>query len=230
MTFTAHLLSMLAAVALPPAPTDGIRDDARVLSEKGRAVLVKEMQAFTERTGLLMFLDTNTFLDGSTNTRLRAKQLLPAWSGARDGVVMCVDRSSQEPPGIQVADAVWKRPNDAEVLAALDEVLRGMNGRAVSEETVTSGLRALMERLTELHHRAADRSSVWKKSDLLLATYFLSSVFIGALLIWIISRRLRRSEGAAAVQHYFPEVVVGQRFGAPYGGGVIVELTYRREV
>lgn len=230
MKFIASLLSLLAVAALPPAPTDGIRDDARVLSERGRATLVKEMQEFNARTGLLMFVDTNTFLDNSTNVRARARQLLPAWSGVRAGVLVCIDRSASEPPCIQVADPIWKRSSEPEVLAVIDEATRRLGEQGMSETTLINGMRLLMEKLSELDQLATARAEVWKHSDRLLATWLLACALLGAACTWLISRRLRSSEGAESAQHWFPDVSVGQRFGAPIGGGVIVVLTYHREV
>ena len=221
---------MLAAAALPSAPADGIRDDARVLSERGRQTMVTEMGAFTERTGLRIFLDTNTFLESSTNARVRAKQLLAAWSGDKAGVLVCLDRTSQEPPGIQVSDPVWKRSSEPEVLAAIDEASTILSGAKVDEIAVVTGLRSLMAKLIKLDQLASARTKIWRPSDRLLAGGFLACVLIGGLATLLVSSRLRRSERAIATQHFFPDVSVGQRFGAPFGGGVVVELNYRREI
>ncbi len=230
MTFSAHLLAMLAAAALPPAPVDGIRDDAHILSERAQQTMVTEMKAFTERTGLRIFLDTNTFLESSTNARIRAKQLLTAWSGEKAGVLVCMDRTSQEPPGIQVSDQVWKRSSEPEVLAAIDEASVILSGPKVDEVAVVTGLRSLMEKLVKLDQLAGARTKIWRPSDKLLAGGFLACVLIGGLITLLVSKRLKRTEGELATQHYFPDVSVGQRFGAPFGGGVIVEVSYRREI
>lgn len=230
MTLSAHLLSMLAAAALPPAPLDGIRDDARLFSDKGRQALASEMRSFTEKTGLAIFVDASTFLPTGTNARARAKALRPVWTGARDGVVICIDRSSQDPPGIELSDAIWNRDSEPEVLAMLDNNLRFFSSRKLDEALTIEGVKMLMQRLTTLEDLARQRTRLWRPSDTLLAGAFAAILLVGMLLTVVLSRLLRRSESDSAAEYWFPDVNVGQRFGAPFGGGVIVELTYHRDL
>lgn len=66
------------------------------------------------------------------------------------------------------------------------------------------------------------------RRDAFIAAAFAAVVLLGGLIAWFISRRLRQREFERAVQHSFPDVEVSQRFGANCGGGVIVEIAFRK--
>lgn len=230
MSFAACLVSLALAVApaLPPAPADGIRDDARVLTSEAKAILAQEMQVFTAETGLRLFIDTNTYLDGDMNPGERCRQLVRAWCGDTPGAVICVDRASKPMHAIQIAPAFWERSSELEVMPALMAAAEQVGQAQVSSDGLAAGARTLMKRLTELEKLAKSRSRVLDHSDWLLAAAFGACLAVGGLVAWILSRWLKRYEKEKAVEHTFPDVEVGQRFGAPNGGGVVVEMSFRK--
>lgn len=230
MSLTACIAGLLAAAAsaLPPSPADGIRDDARVFPVEARAVLSAEMQAFTSASGIRLFIDTNTYLEADVNPGERCRQLVRAWCGEEPGVVICVDRASKPMHAIQISPALWARSSELEIMPALLAAAEQIGRSQVSAEGLTEGARTLMKRLTRLEKLARARERVLDHSDKLLASAFGASLAVGGLVAWLLSRRMRRHEIAQAVQHTFPDVEVGQRFGAPNGGGVVVEVSFRK--
>ena len=232
MIFSTGVLSMVAAVtaALPLAPVDGLRDDAHVFSNETQAALLQERTQFVQQTGLRLFIDTNTYLDGSMTAGERARALLRAWSGdpPQRSVMVCVDRSSRGLPVLHVSADLWQRYNEPQLITVLREVAEQMGRDKVTEESITRGLRLLMKELSRLETLARQRGSAFQSNDLLFAGIFTGCLFIGSFVIMLMARRLGQSEEHRAVQHYFPDVEVGQRFGAPCGGGVVVEVRYRR--
>lgn len=230
MTFSTGILSMAAAVAtmLPPAPVDGLRDDGRVFSTVTKQALIQERAAFAQQTGIQLFIDTNTYLDGSQSAGERSRALLKAWADNQRGVIICVDRSSRGLPILHVSADLWRRYSEPELITALRIAAEQMGRSKVTEESITSGLRLLMKELGRLENLARQRGNAFQSSDLLFAGIFTGCLFIGAFVIMLIARRLGQGEDHRAVQHYFPDVEVGQRFGAPCGGGVVVEVEYRR--
>ena len=232
MILSTGVLSMVAAVAaaLPVAPADGLRDDAHVFSSETQAALAKEREQFGRQTGLRLFVDTNTYLDGTLSGGERARALLRAWSGdpPQRSVIVCVDRSSRGLPVLHVSADLWQRYNEPQLITVLRSVAEPMGRDKVTEESIVTGLRLLMKELTRLENVARQRGDVFQSSDLLFAGVFTGALFIGGFVIMLIARRLGQGEEERAVQHHFPDVAVGQRFGAPCGGGVVVEAQYRR--
>jgi len=89
-------------------------------------------------------------------------------------------------------------------------------------------VRLLMKELTRLENEARQRSNAFRGTDMLFAGIFTGSLFIGGFVVMLIARRLGQGEEHRAARHHLPDVEVGQRFGAPCGGGVVVEVRYRR--
>lgn len=229
MSFAACIigLALAAAPALPPVPADGIRDDARVFATETKAALVRDMQDFHTATGVRLFIDTNTYLEGDINPGERCRQLVKAWCGGDPGAVICVDRASKPMHAIQISPALWERSSELEVMPAMMAAAELIGRSQVNSDGLAEGARTLMKRLTKLEKLARSRERVMDHSDQLLAGAFAGCLAVGGLAAWLLTRWLRRYEKEQAVEHTFPDVDVGQRFGAPNGGGVVVEISYR---
>jgi hypothetical protein len=225
------LLNLLAlpffalTAALPLAPQDGIRDDAQVLTAEVRSQVSAEMQGFTERTGIRLFIDTNTYIESSTASD-RARALTRAWAGDEPAALMCVDRSSPQPPSVHVSDVMWRDYTEPELMASLRRTLEGMEGGKVNEANVVRGVRQLMKELEALRVIAQQRQRWISGKDWVLLIGFTALLAGIGTLGYFLTKRLRQREQSEAVQHFFPDVVVEQRLGASSGGGVLVELDY----
>jgi hypothetical protein len=230
MTFSTGIFSTIAAVAaiMPTKPADGFRDDGRVFSTETRQALVRERAGLAQQTGIQLFIDTNTYLDGSQSAGERSRALLKAWADNQRGVIICVDRSSRGLPILHVSADLWQRYTEPELITVLRLAAEEMGRSKVTEESITSGVRLLMKELGELEILARQRGNAFQSSDLLFAGIFSGCLFLGGFVIMLVARRLGQGEDHRAVQYYLPDVEVGQRFGAPCGGGVVVEVQYRR--
>lgn len=230
MTFSTAIISFAAAVAtaLPMKPVDGIRDDGRVFSTETKQALVRELAGFTSATGIRLFIETNTYLDGTQSAGERARALLRAWSDGSKAAVVCVDRAARGLPVLHVSADLWQRYSEPALITALRRAADEMGRSKVTEESIASGVRLLMNELTKLESLAQQRNRTMQSSDLPLAGAFAGCLIIGSFIIMLLARRLGQKESQGAVQHVLPEVEVGQRFGAPCGGGVLVEVQYRR--
>jgi len=230
MSLAACIVSfaLAAASALPPAPVDGIRDDARVFPAGTRAALVQEMQAFTAETGLRLFIDTNTYLDGDSNPGDRARRLIKAWCGDAPGAVICVDRASKPMYAIQLSPALWQRTSELEMMPAIQAASEQIGRLQLTEEGLAGGARVFMQHLARLDKLATSRERLLGRPEVMLAAAFGGCLLAGGLIAWLLTRWLRRYETEQAVQHVFPDVDVGQRFGAPNGGGVVVEMSFKK--
>lgn len=232
MTFSTGILSMVAAaaMALPTKPVDGIRDDGRVFSTETKQALVQERAVFAQQTSIQLFIDTNTYLDSSMSAGERARALLRAWSREPDprSLIVCVDRSSRGLPVLHVSADLWQRYSEPQLITVLSAVAGQMGRDKVTEDAIAQGVRLLMKELTRLENEARQRSNAFRGTDMLFAGIFTGSLFIGGFVVMLIARRLGQGEEHRAARHYLPDVEVGQRFGAPCGGGVVVEVRYRR--
>lgn len=221
-------LTLAAPTALPPAPANGIRDDAHVFTPAGEAALVREMEAFHQATGIRLFIDTNTYLESGANTNERARKLVRAWNGTAASAIICLNRASELPPSVYASEGIWNRGTTLELVDAIRAAMAPLLARPLTETDALAGARALMKELTRLERNARNRDRLFQRHDAYLAAAFIAALMVGGLLTWLGVRLLRRDEAERAVQHLFPDVEVGQRFGATCGGGVIVAITYRK--
>lgn len=229
MSWIVTWISMAAtAAALPPAPADGVRDDARIFGDESRRVLVVQMEEFRKDTGFRLFIDTNTYIELPDNTNDRARTLLKAWGGDSPSAVVCIDRASQSLPTIVASDAIWQRTTTLELMTAIRASAEEMGSRPITEAEAMSGMKALMDGLRRVESVARQREQLMSRQDLIIAGIFGVALALGTGLIWLVVRLLRSREATLAKQHHFPDVEVGQRFGAPNGGGVLVEISYRK--
>lgn len=228
MSWIVTWISMSVATALPPVPVGGVRDDARIFGEESRRVLSSQMEEFHNETGFQLFIDTNTYLELPDNTNDRARYLLKAWGGESPSVVVCIDRASQALPTIVASDAIWQRTTTLELMTAIRASAEQMGNRPITEAEAMDGMKALMDGLKRVESVARQREQLMSRQDLIIAGVFGIALVLGASLIWLVVRLLRSREATLSKQHHFPDVEVGQRFGAPNGGGVIVEISYRK--
>ncbi|MBL9142375.1 MAG: hypothetical protein JNM99_01725 [Verrucomicrobiaceae bacterium] len=218
----------MAAAALPPAPVDDVHDDARIFGDESRRVLSVQMEEFRKDTGFRLFIDTNTYIELPDNANDRARSLLKAWGGKSPSVVVCIDRASQALPTIVASDAIWQRTTTLELMTAIRASAEEMGSRPITEAEAMDGMKALMDGLKRVESVARQREQFMSRQDLIIAAVFGIALVFGTGLIWLVVRQLRSREASLAKQHHFPDVEVGQRFGAPNGGGFMVEISYRK--
>ena len=89
-----------------------------------------------------------------------------------------------------------------------------------------AALRIVLQRLTELHALAERRAVPMEERDWQLAGTLLAALLLLALVGHGWLRRVDVDELSDLEPLELPEVEVGQRFGAPAGGGVLVEIQY----
>lgn len=222
--------ALAVAVSLPPAPANGIRDDARAMSAEARDALALEMKAFEQRTGIVIVIDTNTYLDQNVSTMDRCHALLDGWVGRRPGVVFCLNRSVKPVPFIVFSPLLSGRYPEPDLSQAAGETTEAMADGSAPENRVPVGVRVMMGRLTILEKDASRRSQLFHRRDLEMMAGFGGFLTVACLITFVLVRRRRGVEDAEAVQHHFPDVEVTQRFAAPSGGGVVVEISYKSQL
>jgi hypothetical protein len=220
-------LSVLAS-DLPPVPADGLRDDARFFTKEGAAQLRAEVQALEQATGIRGYVDANTYIEGGQRGTERAQQLVQSWGQGRSAVVICLDRSAPRPGALDVSADLWERFTEPELMALIAKTVLAMGDGRTDETAVLKAVREMREGFTEQHAAATARARVLGGHDVGMLIAFLLVLGLGAALTMWLVRRNQAREAEADVRHYFPDVEVAPRLGAPNGGGVMAAVQYRR--
>jgi hypothetical protein len=217
--------SVLAA-DLPAPPPDGVRDDAHLFSDLARQKLVHDLQACQQATGIRGFIDSNTYIDGGQRASDRARQLLRTWSPGEPAFVFCMDRSAPKPGAVDVSAELWTRYTEPDLIRVLSTATAALGENTTDEVHVQDAVAILVEGLQGLEAQTQVRSRLIGGHDWALLTGFLVLLTLGgAATLWLV-RRNREADAADDVQHYFPTVEVGQRLGAPNGGGEMAAIQF----
>lgn len=216
-----------APLQVPPPPADGIRDDARAMSPDARQALAAEMKAFEDKTGIKVVVDTNTYLEQNVGTLDRCRALQESWIGRRPGVVFCLNRSVKPVPFMTFSAALSERYPEPDLSQAAGETTDAMAKVSAPENRVPVGVRVMMDRLRVLEKAAHQRAQLFHRRDLEMIIGFASFLLVVGVITLVIVRRRRKVEEDEAIRHHFPDVDVAQRFAAPSGGGVVVEVSYK---
>ena len=207
-----------AALAVPTY----VDDTTRALSQTAKAELEGELAAFHSETGVRLTVKAISYLESSLTLRTAAREARLATSGTGPVAIIMIDRGKNG-LGISHSPELWQRYP----LADMVEVLRGALLAASSrEQEVEAKLLATSRqwmadvRVLETRRKSALPVVQTREGPLvvsfvtLLALMGLGGRYFGA------KQRIRRIKQSE--RYHLPEVVVGQRLGAPFGGGHMV--------
>jgi len=222
----------------PPAPADGVHDDAAVLSGPQRTAAVRAV-ADARAAGVSMYVALYRSITGETIEE-RAERLKAAWCPEEAGLLVVADTGTNQctylshvaETGRLSAPALQRIFSEASAAAAAVEGTSADKMIVVIENLVPR-LRAAVTRPPETVPYRFDPQAWMDRLGLRTWEVAGGGALAGAGLLALIlglRRRRRRQEVPPAVPVqalYFPTVVVGQRFGAPCGGGVMAEVRFR---
>lgn len=211
---------------MPPAPADGLYDDSSILREEQRAAAVEAVSR-ARASGVDLYIALFGYIIGETIEQ-RAERFKAAWCPDGSGLLVVADTSTNQCTYLSHVDATeWL--SAAELQRIFTEAgAAGAAAKGTSADKVLALITDLASRLSgamashkELtRHRAGPR--VW----LIFGAVALTAIVLGVLGFlgrWLLMRH-RRATGMPPL--YFPTVTVGERFGGPFGGGVIAEVTF----
>ena len=214
------------------APADLIHDDSRVFDAEIHARLAAELRDFEQRTGVLVYVETLTFIDGGVTAQMRCKQLMDAWLPGRRGMVLCYNRAERALPEFGFSTALQQQVSAMALAKVGESAAAAMQGVADTRERLLAGLHAVLAEISKLPQLSASPGTgqdgrMFSREDGMLAAAFAGVLALGALVGWLLVRWQRAQEHVTDVQFFFPEAEVGQRFGASCGGGVMAEISLR---
>lgn len=222
--FTGALLLVqeFGAFALEPPPT-GLLDDTHALSDPAHHDIAAEIEALRADIKADVWVTATSFPPSGVTPRHQARNTRRQWSGESAALLIGYDRASNS-ISLSFSPGLWERYPSS----TLVELMRD-SGRTITDTKLT-----LEERLVLIVHHAAKQllqletvriqHQRWFQSDEKRFALILAAVLVGTTLLAAIFGAASRQRGtSSSQQHYFPDVVVGCRLGAPFGGGLIAE-------
>lgn len=212
---------------VPPAPADGLYDDSSVFDATQRATAVRAV-AQARAAGINLHVAIYRFMLGETIEQ-RAERLKAAWCPDQDGLLVVADTSTNQCTYLSDgSDTEWLSTTELHRIFTEASTIAAATEGTTSDkilvviENLAPRLRAAMAQ-----HRALTRHQIspgvwWIVSGMAATSLFF--LLIASSVRWIIKRS---RQSASPAPSYFPAVQVAERFGAPFGGGVIAEITYQ---
>lgn len=224
--------------AAPPAPADGILDEARMLQRdpaRHRA-LAESLAELEAKHGFRMYYVLyDTLISSSAGER--AMKLQKAWLGDKPGIVLVLEtdrgifRFGQALPKQEKIGPIesLERPDPsslsafalADIIRNIEPVLKEAKDRGEFSEKL--GIGVAQGILKELDKRAAEPKDNTRLRMIILAIGLLAGTGLVALFV---VAGLKRAESKSRERYVFPKVNVGIRLGAPYGGGKISSRSF----
>lgn len=207
-----------------PPPADGILDETRALTPETRRQISEELKQLSRDLKCEAWLTACSFTPAGMTVRRLAQTRRREWSGVRPAVLMAYDRASSS-SGVSFSPDFWERYPAAELVECMQEVRRILaDTKLTLDERLALATRAWCDRLRNMESVRL-KQSLWlqrrEKPFALMIPGFLAGGAMLAALLGLASRRRSEREGR---RFFFPEVEVGLRFGAAYGGGVAAEM------
>ncbi len=212
------------SVAQTAPPADGIRDETRALTSESHRVLAEEFKQFSQNLKCDAWFQATSFMPSGLTVRRQAQITRREWSGTRSAVLMAYDRASNS-NAMSFSPDFWDRYPAADLVEIIQEARRIQSDTKLTlEERLIQATRYWMDRLRSMESVRL-KQSLWlqrgEKPFALAVPIFLAGGGIVLALLGIVSRR---RSARASRRFLFPEVQVGMRFGAAYGGGVTSEI------
>lgn len=210
--------------ALAAPPPDGILDETRALSPETHRVLSEELKQFSQALKCDAWLKATSFMPSGTTVRRQAQTSRREWSAMRPAVLMAYDRASNS-NAMSFSPDFWERYPAAELVEIMQETRRiQADTKLTLDERIALATRYWIDRLRSMESVRL-KQSLWlqrgeKPFALAMPAFLVGGAVCAALLGWVSRRRSARAER----RFLFPEVQVGMRFGAAYGGGVTSEI------
>jgi hypothetical protein len=205
-------------------PADGIQDETRALSAEIHRQLAEELKQFGQDLKCDAWIRATSFSAAGVPLRRQAQLIRREWSGTRPAVLMAYDRASNG-SALSFAPDFWERYPAAVLVEIMQDTRRILlDPKLTLDERIAVATRTWIDRLRVLE-TVRLKQSLWiqrgeKRFALMMPALLVGGAVIVALLGFISRRRSARADR----RFLFPEVQVGMRFGAAYGGGVTAEI------
>jgi hypothetical protein len=207
-----------------PPPADGILDETRALTPETRRQLAEELNQFRQDLKCDAWINATSFTPAGVTLRRQAQTIRRERSGTRPAVLMAYDRASKS-SAISFAPEFWDRYPAAELVEIMQETRRILlDTKLTLDERLALATRSWVDRLRAMESVRLKQSLWIQRGEKKFAMAVPVMLACGAVLAALLGFISRRRSARAGRRFLFPDVQVGMRFGAPYGGGVTAEI------
>lgn len=205
-------------------PADGILDDTRALTAETRRALAAELKQLSQDLKCDAWINATSFMPAGITVRRQAQLTRRDWSGTQPAVLMAYDRASNS-CAMSFAPDFWDRYPAAELVEIMQETRRiQADTKATLDERLAQATRYWIDRLRSMESVRLQQSLWLQRGEKPFALVVPAILAGGAVLAALLGFISRRRSARAGRRFLFPEVQVGMRFGAAYGGGVTSEI------
>ncbi len=213
-----------APAQTPPAPADGILDETRALSAETRLQLAEELKQFRQDLKYEGWIRTCSFMPTGVTVRRQAQMTRRDWSGTRPAVLMLYDRASGS-SAISFAPVLWERYPATDLVETIQEIRRIFADPKLSlDERLAVATRSWIDRMRTMESVRLKQSLWLQRNEKTFGMAVPALLAGGAVLAALLGFVSRRRSANADRRFLLPEVQVGARFGAAFGGGVTAEV------
>ena len=208
--------------ATPPA--DGIADETRALTEETHRQLAHELKFFREDLKCEAWITASSFAPAGMTVRRQAQATRREWGGERPAVLMAYDRATNS-SAMSFAPVFWERYPSAELVEVMQETRRMLTDTKLTlDERIALATRHWIDRLRVMESIRLKQSLWIQRGEKRFALALVIALAGAAVIAAILGVASRMRDARTDRRFLFPEVHVGMRFGAAYGGGVTAEI------
>lgn len=205
-------------------PADGIQDDTRALTAETLRQLAHELELFRDDLNCDAWITATSFTPAGVTVRRQAQITRREWSRERPAVLMAFDRASNS-SAMSFAPDFWERYPATELVEIMQETHRILlDTQLTLDERLALATRSWIDQLRVLESVRLRQSLLIQRSEKRFALGILIVLAGGAAIAAVLGFASRRRTARTGRRFLFPEVQVGMRFGAAYGGGVTAEI------
>lgn len=213
-----------ASVLAASPPADGISDETRALTPETHQQLAYELKLFREDLKCDAWITAFSFAPAGATVRRHAQQTRREWSGGLPGVLMAYDRATNS-SAMSFSPQFWEKYPAAELVEIMQDTRRMLTDTKLTlDERIAIATRHWIDRLRVMESIRL-RQSLWiQREEKPFALRLVIALAGAAVIAGILGMASRLRNSRAALRFSLPEVQVGMRLGAPYGGGVTAEI------
>lgn len=210
-------------LAAPP-PADGIADETRALTEETHRQLAHELTLFRQDLKCEAWITASSFSPAGMTVRRQAQATRREWSEERPAVLMAYDRATNS-SAMSFAPEFWERYPTAELVELMQDTRRMLTDTKLTlDERLAVATRHWIDRLRVMESVRLKQSLWIQRGEKRFALALVIALAGSAVIAAILGLASRARDKRTGRRFRFPEVHVGMRFGAAYGGGVTAEI------
>ena len=215
---------------MPPAPADGILDGAEIFTPQQKSALAAKLNDFKKANDFQIYLATYTFVYGE-DANQRAERLGAKWLNSRQGAVIVFDKGGKE--AAPVIGMAWQQDDQLELPSrTILGILLGAKSAAEAkpinrpDERLQAAAEEVMAGYGRIRPIVEEGRRAARIRQLKILGGVIGIMIVSLCILAFTQRFQRKLEQRNSESYLFPHVEIAPRYGAPYGGGVVVQMHY----